>query len=1148
MKVRIVVAFCLTITCTAAVAQFDRTFVNLECPCSLLSTDGQGAEISFGVINYSEESAENLYATLAIAGTRRLPGLGDSEHSAFIDTVLAVPSLATDTATEHMTFEVDMGFLPTGEYYFELLLHEDEEVTEFNILDAIWFQGKIRTPVNDLNLVDANYLIDSDQDGIANLNELLLNTDPFNAESMPPPPVIDVLIVHENYGFEELQSTPEVYFSHVLSVTNHIFEKSNNPVKFRAVGILDSDDVPSLNSNPELSEADVRSLRQTFGLDILAVYRDFDPDLCGFAEDIGGIFGRGFIHPNEKAVYTEIFRVPGQCSIDVSAHEFGHLMGLGHSYVQGAVGAYYWSRGHGITGEFGTVMTYSEHAYRGVSLDVFSNPRTECAGKPCGIHHDERNHRGSADSTLTLNITKYQFAQNGTPDPHFDFDEDGVGIADDAFPINPNETKDSDNDGYGDNSDAFPLDPLEWLDTDGDGIGNNADPDIDNDGVLNALDSDSLSDDKQNIRTFRIVSEPNGDLFGSASIRIVDVFDEDDLGYIAISAPFATNSEGIDSGSVFLSSLATLVEPSIDENGESQNKTLNELIESPNTWTIDGAYEDEQMGLQLLLLDHPDASAELLVRSNVSLYLIPLDANLLLELDAADGLTDRRISMNRCTSIFECTTVGFDPNLEVFDVETIGDFDQDGRFDIGVFGSQFDAIFNTRLYLLTRVSLDMVGEEAATSVLSAWQDHEMNYMLTSTRSRLRETPLSTEYGDLVDMGWSSKDETRYIAFSSLGSDDIGRLYVMDGKQFATLNSVDIDGDRVIEIDDLVGPLKTYRIESAESPYFGRRLEALKDLEDDGRNDLFVWGDQGYNFAFTLTGIRVLDWNKLPIDGAATLVGDDIEKNGIWLFNRLGVPNEPRRNAILPGINPESHEYLISPQGRSVLISPLADFDYLDDPLLLDLNGVINLPVRIEYPEFVRLVPEFGPAGQMEFGDITPLGDLDGDAKPDFTLTVHSQGLDGHQSSIYVIHTTDFHAMDVADGLEDHVVRLHNRLQDTDEDGILNLFDLDDDDDGLQDSEDAYPTLSDYRFDADGDGYANALDAFPLNSREHLDTDFDGIGDNEDPDADGDGILNENDMYPLDTDNDGIPNAEDEDDDNDSVPDDEDEYPLDPERS
>ncbi len=61
------------------------------------------------------------------------------------------------------------------------------------------------------------------------------------------------------------------------------------------------------------------------------------------------------------------------------------------------------------------------------------------------------------------------------PSETSDADGDGVGDNADAFPNDPNETVDSDNDGVGDNGDAFPNDPSETLDSDNDGVGNNAD-------------------------------------------------------------------------------------------------------------------------------------------------------------------------------------------------------------------------------------------------------------------------------------------------------------------------------------------------------------------------------------------------------------------------------------------------------------------------------------------------------------------------------------------------------------------------------------------------------------------------------------------------------------------------------------------------
>ena len=99
-------------------------------------------------------------------------------------------------------------------------------------------------------------------------------------------------------------------------------------------------------------------------------------------------------------------------------------------------------------------------------------------------------------------------------------------------------------------------------------------------------------------------------------------------------------------------------------------------------------------------------------------------------------------------------------------------------------------------------------------------------------------------------------------------------------------------------------------------------------------------------------------------------------------------------------------------------------------------------------------------------------------------------------------------------------------------------------------------------DVDGDRVADKYDAFPNNLTESVDTDGDGIGNNADPDDDGDSVNDLADGYPLislngllDSDGDGIPNicdascilagmTEDKDDDDDGVADDNDLFPLD----
>jgi hypothetical protein len=135
--------------------------------------------------------------------------------------------------------------------------------------------------------------------------------------------------------------------------------------------------------------------------------------------------------------------------------------------------------------------------------------------------------------------------------------------------------------------------------------------------------------------------------------------------------------------------------------------------------------------------------------------------------------------------------------------------------------------------------------------------------------------------------------------------------------------------------------------------------------------------------------------------------------------------------------------------------------------------------------------------------------------------------------------------------------------DTDNDGIGNNADSDDDGDGVVDDDDDFPLDATETTDTDGDGVGNntdsdddgdgvadADDAFPLDSTETTDTDGDGVGNNTDSDDDGDGVADADDAFPLDstettdTDGDGVGNNTDSDDDDDGVPDVDDGFPLD----
>ncbi len=1135
------------ITCLAspAFSQFERAQINIACPCTLTSSDGQTAKLSFGLVNNTGAVVNELWATLGIAGERVTSTNEIVDHSAFVDTVALDVSVEANSSLASKTHEIDIRGIPEGSYFFEILLHDQEVVGGHPRLDSVWFKGEWATPIDALNLIDANYLIDSDGDGVDDINEEIEQTDPGDPNSFPVPPVIDVLFLHEELSFEHYNTSPETFIPHVLAATNDIYERSDSPVYFRAVGVLDNNDVPEIVEGESLEEDRYLELLEEYGADLVLVFRTRDFGLCGFAVTIGGRGDKGFLHPNERFPYTEVFLDPSGCSLDTTAHEIGHLMGLGHSYEQLSTGAYLWSRGHALHGEFGTVMAYAEIVFRAVGIDVFSNPRHDCHGKPCGIPHTEPNDSGSADSVLSLNVLKYQFARTSMPDPDFDFDEDGVGATADAFPIDPTEWSDTDGDEFGDNRDAFPADPTEWADTDGDGIGDNSDPDIDNDNIPNLSDSDPFDATLTQPRLISIASNEEGDEFGYYSIRISDL-NADGVSDFAVSAPNAMNASGEASGKVYLFSLAELIKPTDVDSTIPGGKHLSDLINASDTWVLHGFEEDARTGRQLVLAQGGSSNPELYILTKDAIYLVNLDHSQLTTFDEQDGDADRQIDLAMCSESGDtgCTLLRAHDGFEIRSIASISDVDNDGANELAIVGEETANGGELRLFVLNREGLKQTSVESDRSTLtieSVFKADERSFVVEIIGFALAS--------ELRNHGNVSDTEPTDLLIGVVGeSGAAGRVYILNAKQLQDFHDIDTDGDRIVAIDDLVAPDKTFRVSNPEDRFFGLSVNSLTDFNGDNPNGLMVWGSRNNHFVFSNAGLRLYDLNDSALDGSIELPDAAEEEFGTWRFNVIRLDPGPASSTVLLAETRNTPDLLVTPRFGSLLTAELTDLDYLDDPTGEDLNGLVNLPVRIRYPGIYQLRVPFGPKGRSPLTGAVSLGDLDNDAKTDFAFSMHSADLRGRYSTMYFVFSSELEALDQADGRADHIVMLHSYGADIDGDGIANLYDRDDDGDGLPDFFDAYPHLNEFQYDADFDGHANAIDVYPLDPTEYSDLDFDGIGDRDDPDIDGDGVLNEDDEFPRDSDNDGIPNDEDSDDDNDSVPDDEDVFPIDPKES
>ena len=153
--------------------------------------------------------------------------------------------------------------------------------------------------------------------------------------------------------------------------------------------------------------------------------------------------------------------------------------------------------------------------------------------------------------------------------------------------------------------------------------------------------------------------------------------------------------------------------------------------------------------------------------------------------------------------------------------------------------------------------------------------------------------------------------------------------------------------------------------------------------------------------------------------------------------------------------------------------------------------------------------------------------IDYEAKTTYSIRVQTND----QSSCYInsctfTKTFTIQILDIiedidGDGVNDDIDNCLNTANtdqlDTDLDGLGNACDDDDDNDGYNDENDAFPLDSSQWLDTDLDGIADPLDNCPSTpNSDQLDTDSDETGDVCDDDDDNDTYLDINDAFPLDS--------------------------------
>ena len=1113
------------------------------------------------------------------------------------------PGSQSGASTINMSFEADR----LRDYVSVLIVNSDNRTL---LQEVVSVPDGEQLPKREFATEDASLLVDSDGDGVGDANERLEGTDPDDAESTPPETTLDVLGMYLPSVAELYGGDPTTRLRHVVNLASIIFQDSGTGVKLRLVGMLAVEE-------EDFDDADfVDELSRKYGADMGLLFWP-SARFCGWAP-LGGKNANGKVSFRS----VPLANVMAPCGAGTTAHEIGHVMGLGHSVIQrnnAPTGTYRWARGHGVFQIFGTTMTY-ESLYGGAPvLDLFSDPDRDCKGLPCGSATDQKD---AADAVAALRTTRFQIANigeakpdtdndgvvdpadafPGDPDEHSDFDGDGIGdkadtdddgdgIADaddlfpldslewvdadsdgvgdnaDAFPDDPGEAHDTDGDGVGDNADLFPEDPMEsvdtdndgignngdafpfdtreWLDTDGDGVGDNADKDADNDGVVDTHDVFPLDAARSNASSYRIQLEDGANQSLSlSSAGDVDGDGREDFLIGAVNYDYAQHQW---SSAAYLIAAADLEAADAADGAVDRVLEIERLVSRPGSWKLTGEYGAYRVGYSVamagdmdgdglpeLLIGAPDESGPRSLRSSGAAYLVsPADLS---AADAADGAADGVVALANIPAQANSWKILGEGEEERAgaSVGPLGDINGDNVPDlaIGAPGSLWlEDPHSGRAYLISGQGLKDAD--------IADGDGDGIIDLAQIASQAGSWKLAGELagdrvGDTVPGTYVDENGAGRLIMHAPGSYDstrtTGAVYLIALDELSAADAADGEADGVVDLGQAGLQPGSWQLVGSD----GNRAEhgaTIGDHDSDGIVDVIVRVSKATYF----------------VSGADLGVADEsdgIRDRAIVLTADMEAPNSW---SIAAGYSTAS---------KGGISSGRMDGDELEDLILHDSwagswGGAALLSGRAlaqhEGAGRVQLEEFLEDAGAWELRSfseqlkaIAMAGDVDSDGNDDMLL-----GSDGW---VYLINSTDLDALDSADDNKNGIIDLGQTTGDTDQDGIDDITDPDDDNDGFPDFEDSFPRDAGEWADSDGDGVGDNADVFPDDWNRRFDTDADGIADRQDTDDDGDGIADGDDEYPLDTDNDAIDNQMDPDDDNDGVPDSDDAFPLDSEES
>ncbi|WP_240464802.1 thrombospondin type 3 repeat-containing protein, partial [Paraferrimonas sp. SM1919] len=691
------------------------------------------------------------------------------------------------------------------------------------------------------------------------------------------------------------------------------------------------------------------------------------------------------------------------------------------------------------------------------------------------------------DGSETLDTDNDGIGNNSDTDD----DGDGVNDSDDAFPLDGSETLDTDNDGIGNNSDtdddgdgvndsddAFPLDGSETLDTDNDGIGNNSDTDDDGDGVNDSDDAFPL-DGSETLDT-------DNDGIGNNSDTDDDgdgVNDSDDAFPLDGSETLDTDNDGVGDNADTVYNPTLLPAKVVHLPALTHVDTVNVVATDVyvNLFNSDGSgSETSSWGTSNYQWQFTPEGYVEFSKVDDSTYERSMDAQELVD----TLLQQQLISEEQAQQYLALAVDGF-VTIEVTSfakhivaygtpVDGIGKAQMLQIFDFWYMPEAFgDAVYQVQ-------TDNFIGE-------FVWFDAASFTGLALTEESIAQG--SWAITAFVDDGDPSMPWTMYgsalldfladgsISVLSEEADATGVTWSLQNNQLTIAADFFTQTTMLVEQDGAIYGAYTETVSQGQT-YYSYHYMAMQDATV----DLSVIDD------------RFLQ-NSWSIIDRSLYNEQDYNLSAIWGFIK---PSQGPAQRVMGGCE-QWGQWPSCDEGAHIFSDPI-DFSIVDG--------------RIYWYQKVELNND-GSINWDSIGSDCDLADNDCSIwqrrewiplvwQDDRLFVIESLQTDYHDGQGFIntiLHRTVFYQAFAAgidldkDGfLEDDQFPFDTKeWLDTDGDGIGNNADMDDDNDGVNDDE----------------------DALPLDPEETLDTDNDGIGNNSDDDDDNDGVLDEQDMAPLD---------------------------------